>query len=108
MCGVRESVRRKDAGSHDSPSQRFSGFRDLKGRQAADDRESLLYFRWIADGGFVNDDLGDRALKLATSIRPPFLRGLLVARDNYVTTGTSHQVADERRFQVNRFHAHSS
>ena len=63
-----------------------------------------MHFRWIADGGFVDDDLGDRALKLAPSIRPPFLRGLLVPRDNYVTTGTSDQVADERCFQVDRFH----
>jgi len=51
MCGVRKSVRWKDAGSQDSPSQRFSGFRDIKGRQVANDRKSLLYFRGIADCG---------------------------------------------------------
>ena len=55
--------------------------------------------------GFVNDDLGDRALKLAASIRPPVLSGLLVPRDNHVTTGTSDQVANECCFQINRFHA---
>jgi hypothetical protein len=101
-------VRRQDAGSHDRLSQRFSGFRDVKGRQAANDRESLLYFRGIADGSFVDDDLGDRTLKLAASIRPPFLCRLLVPRDNYVTTGTCDQIADERCFQVDRFHADPS
>ena len=30
---------------------------------------------------------------------------LLVPRDNYVATGASDQVADERCFQVDRFHA---
>src|SRR4051812_7441586 len=104
MGGVRKSVQRKDAGSHDGLRQGLGVLRDIKGRQASDDRESLLYFRGIADRGFVNDDLGDRALKLATSIRPPFLCGVLMPRDNYVTTGTSHQVADERCFQVDRFH----
>jgi hypothetical protein len=71
MGGVGKSVRRKDASSHDSPSQRFSGFRDIKGRQAAEDRESLLYLRGIPGRGFVNDDLGDAVLKLAPAIRPP-------------------------------------
>jgi hypothetical protein len=45
MCAVRKSVRRKDASRHDCPSQRFSGFLGIKRRQAADDGESLLYFR---------------------------------------------------------------
>ena len=108
MRGVTNGVLRKHPSSHDSPSQRFSGFRDIKGRQAADDRESLLHLRWIADRGFVDDDLRDRALKLATPIRPPFLCRLLVARDNYVMAGTSDQVADERSFQLDRFHADPS
>ena len=57
MCGVRKSVWRKDAGSHDGPRQRFGVFRDLQRQQATDEGESLLYFRRIADRGFVDDDL---------------------------------------------------
>ena len=45
--------------------QRLGVFRDLQGRHVADDRESFLHLRGIADGGFVDDDLGDAALKLA-------------------------------------------
>src|SRR5436305_1278901 len=40
------------------------------------------------------------------SIRPPSLCGLLAPRDNHVTTWMSDQVADERCFQVDRFHIH--
>jgi hypothetical protein len=39
----------QDAGSHDGLRQRFGVCRDLKGRQAADDRKSLLHFSGIAD-----------------------------------------------------------
>jgi hypothetical protein len=49
MCGIRKSVRRKDARSHDGLRQRLGVFGDLEGRQTADDRESLFYFCGIAD-----------------------------------------------------------
>jgi hypothetical protein len=77
-----------------------------RGRHAADDRESLLYLRGIPDYGFVNDGLGDQALNLAMSICPPFLCGLLVPRNNYITTGTSDLVADKRCFQADGLHIH--
>src|SRR5438132_1812143 len=108
VCSVANDVRRKDTSSHDGLRQRIGVIGDRQSRQPFDDREPLLNFRRIADRGLVDDDLGDRAVKLATSIRPPFLCGLLVACDNYVATGTSDQVADERRFQVDRFHTDPS
>ena len=49
MCGVRKCVWRKDAGSHDGLRQRLGVLRDLKGRQATDDCEPLLYLRRIAE-----------------------------------------------------------
>src|SRR5438876_5005933 len=44
-----------------------------------------------------------RAVKLAASIRPPVLGGLLVPRDNNVTTGTSDQV-DRKSTRLNSSH----
>ena len=54
----------------------------------------------IASGGLINDDLGDGTRKLSAPIIPPILRGLLMLRDNYVTTRPSDQVADKRRFRI--------
>ena len=105
MCRVANNVRRKDTSGHDSFRQRLGVIGDCQSREPADDREAFFYFRWVAGGGFVDDDLRDRAIKLTPPIRPPlFLRGLLVAGHNHVTAWTSDQVADERRFQVDRFH----
>jgi hypothetical protein len=78
---VANHLRRKDPGSHDSLSQRGGVRRDIKSRQATDDCESHLYLCRIADRGFVDNDLGNRALKLAMAIRPPLLGDLLVAGD---------------------------
>src|SRR6266581_4407650 len=93
VCSVANDVRRKDTSSHDGLGQRIGVIGDRQSRQPADDREPLLYLRGIADRGFVNDDLGNRALKPAPPVGPPFLRGLLVPRDNDITTGSSDQVA---------------
>ena len=98
-------MRWKHTRSHDGGRQGLCVFRHLKGRQAGNDCEPLLHLRGIADGGFVDDDLGHRAVKLASPICPPILGGLLVPRDNHIATRTSDQVADERSFQVHRFHA---
>jgi hypothetical protein len=106
--GITNGMRRKYASCHDGLGQRFGVLRDFESRQAANDCESLLNLRWITRRGFVDDDLGDAILKLAPSIRPPLLRRLLVRSDKQVTTGTSDQVADERCFQVHRFHADPS
>src|ERR1043166_9445771 len=105
MGSVGKSVGRKNPGSHDGPGSPPRVLRGLKGRQATDDCQSFLYFRWIADRGLINNHLRDRAFELAAPIRPPFLRGPLVPGDNYVTTWAGDQVANERRFQINRFHA---
>src|SRR5712692_1259354 len=108
VCSVANDVRRKNTSSHDGLRQRIGVIGDRQSRQPADDCEPLLNFRRIADRGLIDDDLGDRTLKLAPSIRPPVLGGLLVPRDNHVATWTSNQVADERGFQVDRFHADPS
>ena len=57
MCSVPNDLRRKDASSHDGMSQRIGVIGDRQGRKAADDREPLLNFRWIADRGLLDDDL---------------------------------------------------
>ncbi len=106
MCSVAKNLRRKDPRSHDGWRQRIGFISDCQIRQPADDREPLLNFRRIADRDLVDDDLGDRALKLATSIRPPVLCGLLVPSDDHVAAWTSNQIADECGLQVHRFHAH--
>lgn len=74
MGGVRKSVRRKDPRRDDGPSQRFRVFCDFQSGEAADDRQAFLNLGRVAERGLVDDDLGNRALKLAPSIRPPFLR----------------------------------
>ena len=98
MRGVPNSIRGKHTGGHDGLCQRFCFFSGLENGQSADDRQSFLDFRGIAGRRLSDDHLRNRALKEASSIVPPFLRGLLVPRDNHVAAGASDQVADERRF----------
>lgn len=58
VSGVRERVRRQNACGHDGLCQRFGVFRDIYGRQTADERQSFLDFRGIAKRSLINDNLG--------------------------------------------------
>lgn len=99
MSGITNGMGRQYARSHDRLGQQFGVLRHFKSGQAAKNCESLLNLHWIASGDFIEDDLRDANHKCAPSIRPPFLRRLLVCSDKQVSTGKSNQITDERCFQ---------
>jgi hypothetical protein len=108
MRRIANGTRRKQAAGHDGLRQRLGFFRDFENLQVADHSQSLLDLCRVTDGGFIDDHLRDVAVKGSSPFRLPILRRLLVSGNNKVAARTSYQVTDERRFQVNGFHAHSS
>src|SRR3982750_3726556 len=83
-------------------------FRDIDGRQPAEDPQSFLDFGGVANRCLIDYNLRNRTREMASSIVPPFVCGLLMPRDNYIPTGPRDQVADKRSFQIDGFHADPS
>ncbi|HKI38001.1 MAG TPA: hypothetical protein VKA46_39475, partial [Gemmataceae bacterium] len=93
LCGQRSRLQK-----HFRQGQGFGRrFQQDHGRQ---DRKLILSGLRIARPSFPKDQL--RSTKFITSPAsvPPFMRNLLMPRDDHITTGPSSQITDERRFDV--------
>ena len=80
----------------------------IERRQRANYGESFLCLRRIARRNLIDDNLGNVAVELVSTVGPPILRSFLMCRHKQITAGPSDQVAYERSFQVNRFHTDPS
>lgn len=103
MSCIADGVRRNRSACQDCPGQRLGLSRNLKKWKISKHAHPLSNLLWITGRRFIDDNLGNETPELSSAITPPILGCLLVCSNKEIATRTSHQVTDERRFQVDGF-----
>ena len=95
---------RKYAGIQDRFCQILGIRRGRQHIERFDDLEPLVDLGLVADRDFVDDNRRNNTPKLVSTQLPPLPRQLLMCRDDQIARGDRNEVADERGFEIDRFH----
>lgn len=88
------------SGRQQALGQDYAGLVQIKERDSVQVLESACCSGFVACGRLLDDQLRDVQVEILALLRPPFGRCLLVSGNAQVPTGSSYQVADVRRFQI--------